>query len=428
MKKSFTKTVWDSLGSRDLSVFIFIMGLTYLFVGYIFSTIVPPGWFDSFQSLLPLLVMYTLFFINLVICEIKWIPVAIGRCRQLELPRPDNLKRFGKGIGLDESYSINSLKQSLSKSFFRIKEYEVEGKSVLFYIRGLTAPLGNIIFHISFLFLLAGILVGLLYRVEGSFSIIEGRGFDGTPGFYNDIKGSPLSELPYIKFTLDSIIPEFWEGELLFTDLRADLTMEDGSKGSSWLSEAIGIDGASVTVNGIGYAISYNLKDREGKELKSGTVSMPNLFAPGMEDTLTIPGYPHRFLVAYYPDAKINGSNISNLSMNRKNPVIGLRVYRGRLPVFTGLLREGEEAEFDNHYISFPEVKYRGDFKFVKDSGFYFIWIAFVMMISGLVWRFLFCRKEVLIIEDKGEYSIYLKSEYFPLLFEKRIREMAGQL
>lgn len=418
--------MWDLLGSRELSLFIFIAVITYSLLSYVFSLLVPPTWFDSFQTLLPLLVLYVLFFVNLVICEIKWIPVVVRRCRYPELPKTDNLGRFGTPLNLEKTADLDVLKQALSKGGYKMKEYEAEGKTGLYYIRGLTSPIGNLVFHISFLFLLAGILVGMLYRTEGKFSVIVGSQFDGKVEAYDELSRSPLSELPDIRFTLDAITPRFWKGQLLFTDLRGDITLEDGSKGSSWLSQGIDIDGANVTVNGIGYAVRYILSDKEGRVLESGISSMPNLFMPGMEDTLRVPGYPHRFRVAYYPDARLKGDDISNLSMDRKNPMIGLRVYRGRLPVFTGLLREGEEAEFDNHIISFPGVKYRGDFKFVKDPGFVLIWTAFAMMIAGLAWRFLFCRKEILIIKDKGECTIYLKSEFFPRLFEIRIREMAG--
>ncbi len=425
-KMSIFKKVWDLLGSRELSVFLFIAAITYSLIAYVFSLIVSQVWFDSFQTLLPMLVLYIAFFINLIICEIKWIPVVVRRCRYPELPKPDNLGRFGMSLDLEKTADLNVLKQALSKGGYQMKGYEAEGKTGLYYIRGLTSPIGNLVFHISFLFLLAGILVGLLYRTEGKFSVIVGNQFDGKMEAYDELSRSPLSELPDIRFTLNAVTPRFWKGQLLFTDLRSDITLEDGSKGSSWLSQGIDIDGANVTVNGIGYAIRYTLSDKEGRVLKSGISSMPNLFMPGMEDTLTVPGYPHRFLVAYYPDAKVKGGDISNVSMDRKNPMLGLRVYRGRLPVFTGLLKEGEVAEFDNLRITFPEIKYRGDFKFVKNPGFMLIWTAFAMMITGLIWRFLFYRKEVLIIKDKDEWTIYLKSEFFPGLFEIRIREMAG--
>lgn len=423
-KMPVLKRAWDLLGSRGLSVFLFITAITYSLIAYVFSLLVPQAWFELFQTLLPMLILYITFFINLLICEIKWLPVVIRRCRMPDLPGLADLKRFSTVVQSENAGGIDAVKNTLSRKLYKIREYEEGGKSVLYACRGLTSPIGNILFHFSFFFLLAGILVALLYRVDGKVFVVEGNRFDGRSESYEKLDLSSRASLPDVSFTLDSVVPEYWGDRLLFTGLRADMTLRDGSKESAWLSKQVDIAGAGVSINGLGYAFSYLLKDKNGKELAAG-LSRLNLFMPGMEDTLTIPGYPHKFMLAYYPDARVDKGDVKNVSMNRKNPMIGLRVYRGRLPVFTGLLREREEVSFDGLKVSFPEVKYWGDFSIVKNPGFKFIWIAFAMMVIGLVWRFIFFRREVVIVQADDGIKIFLRSEMFPKLFEGRIREIA---
>ena len=128
------KRVWDLLGSRELSVLIFIAATTYSLISYVFSLLVTKTWFDSFQTLLPMLVLYIAFFVNLIICEIKWIPVVVRRCRHPELPKPDNLGRFGTPLNFEKTVDLNVLKQALSKGGYQMKGYEAEGETAFYYL------------------------------------------------------------------------------------------------------------------------------------------------------------------------------------------------------------------------------------------------------------------------------------------------------
>lgn len=417
------KKIWDWAGSRELSVFIFITAITYSVIAYVFSLLVPPMWFKFFQTLLPLTVLYIAFFVNLLICEIKWLPVVFRRCRRPFPPEPEDLARFSGKMQFETRGDADRLKSYLSRRFYTVASHENEGKEIVHAYRGITAPVGNLLFHLSFFILLIGIFLSIYCRIDGKARVAEGTIFDGGKESYESLTSSPLAALPDVRFSVDTVSPSFWGNQLLFTDLRADLALNDGSKGSAWLSKPVKINGARVTIAGLGNAARYVLKDKEGNVLAEG-MKLLNNFLPGSEDGFNIPGYPHRFQVAYYPDSVVKGDNVSNRSMNRINPVIGLRVYRGRFPVFTGPLKEGEYAEFDNLKLTFNEVRYWGDFKILKNPGFLWIWVAFAMMVSGLIWRFVFFKREVVVIEENGQYFLYCRSDLFPRLFEERMREI----
>ena len=63
-KMPILKRAWDFLGSRGLSVFLFIAAITYSLIAYIFSLLVPQAWFELFQTLLPMLALYIAIFVN----------------------------------------------------------------------------------------------------------------------------------------------------------------------------------------------------------------------------------------------------------------------------------------------------------------------------------------------------------------------------
>ena len=437
-EKGIGRRTWNFLGSRDFSVFIFIMGLTYVFILAIFGMLVPVPWVNNISKLLPFKVLYILFFVNLIICEIKWLPVIIMRCRKYKKPETlEELERFRHQITVQSSeFKVQELEKYLKWRGYRVRSQKSEVRSqesgeknsslltphsslILHAYKGRFSPLGNLLFHVSFLLLLIGVGVSSLFRFEGSARVTEGYSFSGSIPEYSGISASPK-----LSFSLERISPEFWEGQLLFTELKADIKYQGGT-GSAWMSSPLKIDNAKVTINSVSITPMYILRNKEGKELDAGDVNLA-VFVPGSEDYFQIPGYPHRIYVSFYPDHEIKGEQIINRSMYPKNPAYFLKIYRGKLLVFSGLVRQGEEAEFESLRLSFPEMRYWGEFRIVKDPGFVFIWTAFIFLGIGLTWRLLFYKNEIVVI--KKDDAVYLcgNSDYYPVLFKNKLRMLAG--
>lgn len=428
------KRAWNFLGSRNLSVFIFIMGMTYTLFLVIFSMVVPLPWVANISRLLPFKVLYLLFFINIVICEIKWIPVIVRRCRKPKMPeRPEDLERFGHKITVSrEPSAVCRLERYLRRRGYKIQGSGIWGQGsenpspvLLYAYKGRFSPIGNLVFHAAFLFLLAAVAVSMFFRFEGSARVTEGYQFSGLPQEYVMISASPLASLPQVSFFLEKITPRFWEDKLLFTELKADVRYQ-GGEGSVWMSSPLKIGGARITINGISLTPMYTLKDSEGKVLDEGYVNLA-VFAPGTEDHFQIPGFPHQIFVSFYPDFAMEGGKPVNRSMDTNNPRFFLRVFRGRMPVFSGFLRLGEEGRFESLSLSFPEFRYWGDFRIVRDPGFMYIWIAFVLFVTGLVWKLLFYRREVFVAREGEVLYLYGSSDYYHRLFENRLRMLAGE-
>lgn len=435
-KVAFKKRVWDFLGSRDFSVFVFVMALTYALILVIFGAIVPSSWVDRIGSLLPFKVLYILFFINLIICEIKWIPVVVRKCRMATIPStPEDLERFRHKIEIRvQGVGGRGLEKYLRRRGYRIKQPigdppipPFPHSPVLFYAsKGRFSPIGNLLFHTGFLFLLAGAWFSLFRSFDGSAVILEEQEFNGTRGEYTAIS-TQRGSYPDIKFKIGKITPEYWGNQLLFTDLKADVTYSSNGRveeGEARLSQPVSVNGARVTINGLGFVPLYVLKDRDGRELDSGYVRL-NIFPPGAEDHFQIPGFPHQIFVVFYPDHEVRNGRVVNRSMNPVNPAYLIRVFRNRVLSYSGVLKPGQEAYYEGLRLSFPEYNYWGMFRIVRNSGWPFIWTGFILFIAGLVWKLLYYRKEIALIQEGDSLILYGNSDYYHTLFEEKLKILA---
>lgn len=441
---SYKKKIWDFLGSRDLSVFIFVMGCTYALILVIFGFFIPVPWVGRIATLLPFKVLYLLFFINLIICEIKWIPVVIRRCNKPKLPETaEELQRFRHRIevGTHGRMSLQESGVSGLEKYLRRRGYRVEigvrsqesgdndVSPLLYAYKGRFSPIGNLLFHAAFLFIFIGVLVGPFKSFSGTTSLMEGQGFGGSMEEYNSIS-SKAAELPMVSFEVNRIIAEFWPKQFLFTDLRAEVSyVRSGiiQKGVIRLSQPLRMNGTIITMSDVGYVPMYFLRDKEGNELDKGYVRM-NIFPPGRVDHFQIPGYPHQIFLSFYPDYEFRDGRIVNRSMKLANPAYFVKVFRNKVLSYSGILKPGEEAYFEGLRLTFPEFKYVGGFKIVKNPGFVYIWTSFILLGVGLAWRLLYYRREVFIVKEREGIYLYGGCDYYHRLFENSLRILVGRV
>ncbi|MCK4788653.1 MAG: cytochrome c biogenesis protein ResB [Desulfobacteraceae bacterium] len=439
-RNTFKKRVWNFLGSRNLSVFIFLMAITYSLLLIIFTLLVPPNWVDRISTLLPFKVLYLLFFINLIVCEIKWFPVVLKKCKKPLLPMTDeDLRRFKFRIKLeDDDLSSKYLKKYFRRKMYRVREIvarpQVPGdpssdssnhrtiSPVLHAFKGRFSPLGNLLFHFSFVLLIAGVWMNLLYGFEGTTILMEGEEFMGARAEYASPPASRA--LPVLSFRVEKITPRYWADKLLFTDLRAELKYPDGGEvreGVASLSNPLGINGAQVALVGMGIAPRYVLREKNERVTKSAFIKL-NIFSPGSKDDFKVPGYPYKVNVSFYPDHEVVDGRLVSRSMNADNPAYFINVLRNRVPVYIGNLKPGEEAYFEGLNLSFPEFKYWGLFRITKKEGHWLIWIAFIFFGIGLLWRLFFYQREIAVIKANGTIYLYGNSEYHSSLFKEELK------
>ena len=430
------KKIWALAGSRNFSVFVLVMSISYVLILAVFGLLVEPRWLVILSGLLPFQLLYALFFLNLILVGIRRVPAVIQQCQTAELPQTaEKLSRFKHATPIQGSgFRVQEFKHYLQRRGYQVRVGQGAGDTargtqpatLLYASSGRFSPIGNLLFHASFLLILLGTVTNVLYRFEGVAIIAEGRPFSGGKAEYRTIGGAAGAALPEVDFDVETIAADFWDGRLFFTRLEAQL-LHRGGRDIAKLSSAVQVGNAAVTIAGYGYVPKYELKNKAGQIVDQAYV-MLNIFAPGSEDSFQVRGYPHKIFISFYPDhAQVNGK-IVNQSMNPVNPAYFIRVLRGRIPVYTGFVKPGEWADYDGLSISFPSYVKSGDFQIVRNPGHPFIWIAFIMMGAGLVWKLFFYRKEVALWQDDaGRTWLAGHFGYYPKLHAHWLARLAQE-
>lgn len=432
-------TIWTLAGSRYLTVFVLVMAITYVLVLAAFGMLVQTRWLDIIAGLYPYRLLYTLFFVNLVACGIAWLPMVVRRCKREELPEPGaKAARATHVIEVPSpAFRIKDFKQRLRWHGYSILDaasgsgFSSSAASgpvpVCCARRGRFSLAGNLLFHAGFLLLLVGAITNVFYRFEGTAIIAEGDSFTGTKKEYRRIADSFKGAIPRVDFDVEKISAEFWKGKVFFTGLEARL-VHRGGRATARLSDAVRVEDADVTIRGFGYVPLAELKDERGEIVTRANLRL-NIFPPGSEDYFFVPGYPHKIYVSFYPDHEEANGKILSRSVNPVNPAYFLRIMRGRIPVYSGLVKPGAWVDYDGLSISFPSFVRSGDFRVVSNPGHPFIWVAFVMMCLGLAWRLLFYRKDVALWRDgSGRLWLCGRFDYFPKLNAAWLTGLAEEL
>jgi hypothetical protein len=257
--------------------------------------------------------------------------------------------------------------------------------------------LGTYLFHGAFFLLAFGFVLTLVTRQEATCRVAVGETFDSREGQFNSMSAPRIlgARATAPRFTVERILPEFWREELLFTVLEADLRFDDDAKATTRINRPLWVGPATfLRLSGLGYTPRYELSDAHGTVLDTAFVKL-NVFPPGQRDYFSLPEYPHRFYVEVLPELALEDGFPITRSMNLNDPGVVLRVFRGRLDLGGAILFEGEAFSFEGLRLSFPELRYWGEFSIVRDAGAPVIFLAFVVAMIGLLLKLPGRRREI---------------------------------
>ncbi|GAA4775366.1 cytochrome c biogenesis protein ResB [Citricoccus nitrophenolicus] len=253
-------------------------------------------WLDRFQmfdvySSVWFSAIYILLFVSLIGCVF---PRAIKHARDLRSAPPrtprrlSRLPEYGRVVlepaGPSPADAVAEAARILKKRGYRTDiRQEADGASVGAE-RGYVREIGNLLFHISLIGVLAFMAVGGLLSYSGQKIIVEGEGFANTLVAYDSFTpGSAFSEdqLAPFSMTLDGFEAEFdRESETHYgqpLDFTAHMTVQDGTGGEPRQEELkvnhpFDIGGTRVYLVGNGYAPEVTVRDGNGDIAFQGPV------------------------------------------------------------------------------------------------------------------------------------------------------------
>ena len=237
------------------------------------------GFFDVYSS--PwFAAVYLLLFVSLIGCVLPRSRQHWKAMRSPPPPAPRRLDRLPVCVevetDLDPGDVLLRARQTLRTKRWRLRESQADETSRWIAAeKGVLRESGNLIFHLSLVFLLAGVAIGGLFGWKGNVIIKEGEGFSDTLTQFDAWGGgrfvNPEMLTPF-SFTLNRFQVDFERGEAQRGAPRmfaADVTSRSVPDASSetttiGVNEPLDFDGTKVYLVGHGYAPRFVITDSTG--------------------------------------------------------------------------------------------------------------------------------------------------------------------
>lgn len=308
--------------------------------------------------------IYLLLFVSLIGCIIPRVAVYARAVRARPPRTPRHLHRLpayhsatvsGRKSAQPRSDASADADEVMSQAAqkLRARRYRVavnEDGSVSAE-RGYLREAGNLLFHISMVFVLIGVAVVWLSNFRGTSSVVVGNGFANNLAQYDDFKAGPLfkdSTLSPFSIKVDSFDVAFERGAVqrgAAREFKAEVTVTDrpGStphKETLQVNHPLNINGNRVHLVSWGYAPVVTVKDGNGDVAYSG----PVIFLPQdgnftSAGAIKAPdGRPLRlgFEGLFLPSAVLDKAGPRSVFPDLLNPELFLNAWSGKPAKETG--------------------------------------------------------------------------------------------
>lgn len=234
--------------------------------------------------------VYLLLFVSLIGCIIPRIGVYLRALRTPPPRMPSRLDRLPDTASLagvtDSEASVEAARQWLAAHHFRTARRDgvdgvgraVPGVSAE---RGYLREFGNLLFHVSMVFVLVGVAITQLYGYKGTAQVVVGTGFSNNITQYDQFSGGvrvDSNNLNPFTVALKKFDVRFETGPVQTGAARGfDATVDVTADGRTTthdlqVNHPLNIDGTKVHLLGHGYAPHVTVRDGQGNVALSGPV------------------------------------------------------------------------------------------------------------------------------------------------------------
>lgn len=301
--------------------------------------------------------IYLLLTVSLVGCILPRTRVYWRAVRTQPPGAPRNLSRLpastSADLAADAEHVARAAMDVLTKQRFRVRlSSEDDGVLSLSAQRGYLREAGNLVFHVSVLFVLVGFAVGNLLGFRGGVIVVAGQTFSNIRQSYDQFAPGAFFDadrLTPFALTLDRFEAEFLTSGPTMGQPRAfsaDVTYRSSPSGPArsqalQVNRPVTIDGTSVFLVGNGYAPVLTVRDAEGDVVYSGpTVFLPEDASYASVGVVKVPDAvptPLAFDGQFFPTYAVNGAGTPYSAFpDATAPTLSLRAYSGDLGLDSG--------------------------------------------------------------------------------------------
>ncbi len=355
--------------------------------------------------------IYILLFISLIGCVLPRTLEHFHAMRTLPPLTPRNLNRMEFYSSFEGS--ADTLEQARSwfkKNGFRIREESGSISAEKGYLR----ETGNLLFHLSLIFILIGVSFGSLFGLRGEAIVNVGERFVNVPTSYDTLalgKLSKDSDLPQFTIRVDNFIAQYNPKTSAPLDYAANVTTTidgESKKQTLKVNSPLTFGSTRVYLQANGYSPIVTVRDSQGNVAFQGPVTfLPqdgNLRSIGsikVPDANPEVGFVASFLPTYSRSADDGGISIypqlldprllfsvwsGDLGLNSGIPQSVYRIDTSKMKnLGLGALKIGESFTYPGGTITLEGVVPWINLQFVEDRGKGFALFGGIFAILGLL-------------------------------------------
>ena len=244
------------------------------------------GLFDVYGSVW-FSAVYLLLIVSLVGCIGPRILRFARNLRHYPAPAPHDLRRNGSHRIVDAWPRTSAAVLDAAATDLRRRGYRVETTaSTLAAERGRLREVGNLLFHLAILVVLAGFIYGKLFGFTGAAIVVQGQTFTNTRSDYDNFTAGSLvtdSDIKPFALTLNTFTADYLPtGQPSRFDADVSYAQpSDGNAGADGqqqlqVNKPLKVAGTDVFLVGHGYAPVLTVRDGNGNVVFSG----PTVFLP----------------------------------------------------------------------------------------------------------------------------------------------------
>jgi cytochrome c biogenesis protein ResB len=364
-----------------------------------------------------------LFFLNLALVLVSrvgptWRRVALKPRSEKGLRAWARLEESLEG-SLPSDWAAAGAAQTLRGYGYQVRK---PGERTLWGVKHRTAPLGFLLFHLSFFLICVGGMLIYYTRFVGSTMLCEGQEFRDS--YVQIERVPPVGGAPPVQFTLERVDPRFEQGEPVH--LGAVLSFRQGGSSVSRdtrVNHPARWGATSILVHQAGLAPVLWLQDARGFTIDR--VVVPARTRGGGPPTEIEIGADGRYRAFVHPLAT---GEVFPDRQALATTAVTLQLTDGGRVVFDGELSPGEAAEIDGARLVLEELRYWAGLRIISERGGETLIVGFVIGVVGLVWRLLWYRREVALTWNEGRFRLVGRSEYFSERFQQELRAIRSTL
>ena len=333
--------------------------------------------------------------------------------------------------------SPRDIQSVLRKYRYSAELIEANGRLAVVGSKNKPGRWGSLIFHASLLVIIAGAILGQLYKLDGQFFIVEGNEFIDRHTEYVQVKEGPLfgENHGQYKIFLHSVKAIGYNQYGVPDNLESDLTVS-GPDGSYERLKVSNREPKSFGNHGIyqfkhGYVPILGFKAKESTKGYRITAILDSLIHGVSEEhfgKVKLPGTQLVAKVKFFADVGGGAENPRAATYQLKNPGLFVEIYdRGRF-LYKGTLKPGAKIIFAGNTLEFLQLKQWSGLSVNKDQGRIPVYTGFWGAVAGIFLIYFVTPKSVLITLANDEISIGGHAGRFQALFKEELQSLRDDI